>query len=357
MGPASDRNEQDLSTALSALREGDLNGAEAIARRLFENMPDDPAVHQLAAVIALQRGEIKQAVRSAAASLARRPDHVPTLVIAGRAARASQNLAGAAALFRRAGILAPNRADAAFLTCVTLLELGDPEAGTLLPRLLDQFPDDPEGWRLLGAALERAEQREAALVAFTRAAHAAPSVALHLRRGVLLESLGRTVDAIAPYRAAIEIAPDQPDVWLKLGLCLRRTGADDAAAALERAVTLAPDSSDAWFAVALVRQDERDFRSAAEGYDRALEIRPQFAEAAVNLGICHQEDGDMAAAKAAYQLALRLQPDTFGRIAQALAAAPIGEVWLDIAALRGSLTGRSSRPPRAVAPPIDTRFG
>ena len=47
----------------------------------------------------------------------------------------------------------------------------------------------------------------------------------------------------------------------------------------------------------------------------------------------------MAAAKTAYRLALRLQPDTFGRIAQALAAAPIGEVWLDIAALRGSLAG------------------
>ena len=110
-------------------------------------------------------------------------------------------------------------------------------------------------------------------------------------------------------------------------------------ATLERAIALAPSSSDAWFAMALVRQDKRDFGSAAEAYRRALEIRPQFAEAAVNLGICHQEDGDMAAAKTAYQLALRLQPDTFGRIAQALAAAPIGEVWLDIAALRGSLAG------------------
>jgi tetratricopeptide (TPR) repeat protein len=339
MGSGYDRSDPDLSTALSALREGDLDAAEAIARRLFENAPDDPAVHQLAAVIALQRGEIQRAERSAAASLARRPDHVPTLVIAGRAARAAEDLAGAAAFFRRAAILAPNRADAAFLACVTLLELGDPEAGTLLPRLLDQFPDDPEGWRLLGATLERADQSEAALLAFTRAAHTAPSVALHLRRGVLLESLGRTVDAIGAYRAAAEMGPDQPDAWLKLGLCLRRIGADDAASALERAITLAPDSSDAWFAVALVRQDKRDFGSAAEAYCRALEIRPKFAEAAVNLGICHQEDGDMAAAKMAYQLALGLQPDTFGRIAQALAAAPIGEVWLDIAALRGSLTG------------------
>ena len=38
-------------------------------------------------------------------------------------------------------------------------------------------------------------------------------------------------------------------------------------------------------------------------------------------------------------LALRLRPDTFGRVAQALAAAPTGEAWLDLAALRHSLAG------------------
>ena len=210
MGSEYDGSEPDLSTALSALREGDLDAAEAIARRLFGNAPDDPAVHQLAAVIALQRGEIQRAVRSATASLARRPDHVPTLVIAGRAARAAEDLAGAAAFFRRAAILAPDRADAAFLACVTLLELGDPEAGALLPRLLNQFPDDPEGWRLLGATLERADQSEAALLAFTRAAHTAPSVALHLRRGVLLESLGAPLTRLAPIAQLPKWRPINP---------------------------------------------------------------------------------------------------------------------------------------------------
>jgi hypothetical protein len=52
--------------ALSALREGDLVAAEAIVQRLLHSMPDDPAVHQLAAVVALQRGETEQAERSAA---------------------------------------------------------------------------------------------------------------------------------------------------------------------------------------------------------------------------------------------------------------------------------------------------
>jgi tetratricopeptide (TPR) repeat protein len=279
-------------------------------------------------------------VLSAAASLARHPDHVPTLVIAGRAARASDDVAGAAAFFRRAAALAPDRADAAFLTCVTLLELGDPEAGTLLPLLLDRFPDDGEGWRLLGAALQRADQPAAALVAFTRATYTMPSLALHLRRGMLLESLGRLAEAADAYRAAADHASDSGEAMLKLGMCLRRmSDTERAAVALERAVALAPDNNDAWFAAGLVRQDQREFGSAADAYRHALELQPDLAEAAVNLGICHQENGDMAAAKTAYRLALKLRPGTFGRVAQALAAAPMGEVWLDLAALRHSLAG------------------
>jgi len=338
MSSASDTNGPDLSTALLALREGDLDGAEAIARRLFADGPEEPAVYQLAAVIALQRGESLQALRLAAASLARRSDHVPTLIIAGRAARASNDLAAALAFFRRAMMLAPHRADAAFLTCVTLLERGDPEAQALLPWLLDQFANDPEGWGLLGAALQRAGQLEAALIVFTRAAHAEPSVALHLQRGALLESLGRLAEAVDAHRTAAALAPDSGVAMLKLGLCERRTGnAERAATAVSRAVALAPSNSDAWFALGLVEQDRHDFRAAADAYRRALEIRADFVEAAVNLGTSLQEIGDIAAAKAAYRLALRLRPDTFGRIAQALAAAPKGEIWLDIAALRNSL--------------------
>ncbi len=326
--------------ALSALGEGDLRTAERVARRLLNKKPNDPAVHQLAAVVALQQGETERAVRWAVASLARRPDHIATLLIAGRAASAAKNAAGAAAFFRRASALAPERADAAFLTCVALLEIGDPEARTLLTRLLDQFPDDAEGWSLLGAALQRADQPEAALVALTRAIRATPSPALHTRRGMLLESIGRVGEAAEAYRAAEDLGSGSGDAALKLGLCLRRTGdTEGASAALERAAALAPNSSEAWFALGLVRHDKRDLESAADAYHRALELRPDLAEAAVNLGICRQETGDLTAAKAAYQLALRVRPDTFGRIAQALAAAPTGEVWLDLAALRDSLVG------------------
>jgi tetratricopeptide (TPR) repeat protein len=328
----------ELSTALAAMRAGDLNAAGAIAERLLQNHPDDPSVHQLLAEVALRRGETAQASRSAAASLARRPDHVPTLLLAGRAARATENLAEAIGFLRRATMLAPDRADAAFLACATLLELGDPEAGALLTRLLESFPDESEGWCLLGEALQRAGKMEAALAAFTRAARAQPSAALSLRRGVVLESLGRLGEALDAYRRAMQMAPEDSEAWFKLGLCLRRLGeAESARTALEQAVSLNPASSEAWFALGLARQDQRDPTAAVDAYRRALDIQPALVEAIVNLGICYQEIGNLPEAKALYRRALEIRPESFGRIAQALSAAPVGEVWLDVAGLRRSL--------------------
>jgi tetratricopeptide (TPR) repeat protein len=328
----------ELGTALAALRGGDLNTAGAIAERLVQNHPDDPAVHQLLAEVALRRGQTTRAVRAAAESLARRPDHVPALLLAGRAARAAENLPEAAGFLRRAVALAPDRADAAFLACGTLLELGDPEAGGLLTRLLESFPDDADGWSLVGDVLQRAGKMEAALAAFTRAARANPSVALELRRGAALESLGRFGEALDAYRAAMQMAPQSGEAWLKLGLCLRRLGeAESARTALEQAVNLGPASSEAWFVLGVIRQDQREPAAAADAYRRALDIEPKLAEAAVNLGICCQEIGNLPEAKANYRRALEMRPDSFGRIAQALSAAPVGEVWLDIAALRRSL--------------------
>jgi tetratricopeptide (TPR) repeat protein len=328
----------ELSAALAAMRGGDLEAAGAIAQRLVQNHPDHPAVHQLLAEVALRRGETAQAIGSAEESLARRPDHVPTLLLAGRAARAAEKLAEAAGFFRRATVLAPDRADAAFLICATLLELGDPEAGALLTPLLKSFPDDSAGWSLLGDALQRAGKTEAALAAFTRAGRAKPSVVLSLRCGALLESLGRLGEALDAYRAAMQMAPESGEAWLRLGLCLRQLGeTQSAGTALEQAASLNPASREAWFALGLIRQDRREHAAAADAYRQALDLQPDFAEAAVNLGICHQEMGNLPEAKVLYRRALKIRPGSFGRIAQALSAAPVGEVWLDVAALRRSL--------------------
>ena len=102
-------------------------------------------------------------------------------------------------------------------------------------------------------------------------------------------------------------------------------------------MALDPASVRGWFLLGLCRQDRRAFADAAAAYRTALALRPALAEAAVNLGTALQEGGDLAGAKAAYARAVATRPDTFGRVAQAITAAPAGELWLDLDALRRRL--------------------
>jgi tetratricopeptide (TPR) repeat protein len=327
-----------MAQALALLNAGDAVAASELCQKLLAAAPRDPALLQLGAAIALRQGDAEAARRQAAAALAVRPDHAPTLLIAGHAARALNDPKEALAFFRRASTRDPARAEPAFMTCIVLLELGDGEARTMLDFCLETFPADAPGWRAIGVAMERAGQQEAALAAFTRAARAAPSCELDMRRGAILRALGRQAEALAAFRAARALAPQHFDAALQLGLALQSQGdVAGARAALEEAAALAPNDARGWFALGLLAQENRDWPAAIAAYRQALAADRNLAEAAVNLGVVLQETGDLAAARAAYGEALALRADTLGRIAQALTAAPRGELWLDLAALRSSL--------------------
>jgi tetratricopeptide (TPR) repeat protein len=324
--------------AIKLFQAGDMDAAADLCHSLLRSAPQEPALHQLAAAIALRSGDADSAARWAESALDLRPDHAATLMIAGHAARALADHTRALAFFQRAEVLAPSRAEAAFMTCATLLELGDGEARSMLDLCLQKFPEHSAGWRTIGLVLQKAGQNEAALAAFTRAARAAPSCELQMRRGALLRALGMVAEAADAFRAARSHEPDNFDATLQLALCLQHLG--DVAAArvgLEAAVAKNPTEGRGWFALGLIAQENRDWPAAIAAYQKALSVQPHLPEAAVNLGIALQEIGDLAAARASYRQALELRADTFGRVAQALTAAPTGELWLDLMALRASL--------------------
>jgi tetratricopeptide (TPR) repeat protein len=328
-----------LTDVLALLRAGDAAAAAAACAELLERDPREPALHQLAATIALQRGEVDEAAHWAGSAVALRPDHAPTLVLAGRVARGSGKPAHALELFDRAMQADPGRPEAAFLACVCRLEQGDARAQELLAFCLKTFPDDAPGWTAVGAALQELRQPEAALAALTRAARAEPSVERHLRRGAALTALGRAAEAAEAFAAGLALDPSRYEAALQWGLALRQSGnLAGARAALERAAALDPRAARGLFALGLTAQDQRDWPAAARAYRAALAGDPDLAEAAVNLGVVLQESGDLDAAKDAYRRALALRADAFGRIAQALTTAPRGELWLDHRALRQSLT-------------------
>src|ERR1700733_2279659 len=159
-----------FESALAELRAGRTESAAAVCGRILDSAPQDPAAHQLAATIALRRGRFEDAARWANSSLSLRPDHSPTLIVAARVARAAGNLAQARTWLERAARLAPDRPEPAFLTCMTLMELGSENAQSVLEDLLLRFPNFVDGWREIGEALRKVSQPETAVLAFARAA-------------------------------------------------------------------------------------------------------------------------------------------------------------------------------------------
>lgn len=332
------RRSEVISAVLTSLREGRVQQAETLARALIDNAPDDPAAHLLVATVAWQRGDHDETLRWARSCLALKAKHAPALVLAGRATRAAGDLDHALQYFREAVQCAPERADAAFMTCIVLLELGDPQANNALHDLLRRFPNDAEGWHEIGIVLHKAHKFEAALVAFTRAAEVSQNPRHEIARAASLRELGRLGEAVDGLRKARSRLPGNTEIALQLALCLHKLG-ELAAARAELEPVLAIDSANAnhWFAYGLICQDSHDPATAIAAYRRSLELSPELAEAHVNLGICLQQTGDIAAAKATFGRAMQLRPDTFGRIAQSLSAEPHGELWLDPERLRRSL--------------------
>jgi tetratricopeptide (TPR) repeat protein len=324
-----------FENALAELRAGKIERAQALCDRILGAAPQDPAAHQLAATIALRRTRLDDAARWAKSSLASRPDHLPTLILAAQIARAAKDFAQARLWLDRAVRLAPERPEPAFLACVTLVELGDRNVQAVLQDLSLRFPGFADGWRDVGEALRKAGHPEMAVLAFACAADSSADPMDIARLGAVLQALNRPQEAIVAFRRALEAAPDLAEARAPLGACLRQTGEPRLARTeLERALALRPNDGRAWFALGLVHEDLRDAPGAIRAYRRSVEAQPEIAEAHVNLGINLQNAGDLDAAMDSYRRAMRLRPDTFGRIAQALTSAKKGSLWLNSGRLR-----------------------
>ena len=338
MGIGRDIGLGSLAKALAELRSGRLDCADALAQALLRATPLNPALHQLACAIAFADGRYQDALASARRCLDIQPLHAPVMLMAGRAARAAGDMAEAAIWFRRAWQASPGKPEALFCLCVAQLACADPEAQTTLGQALKLFPGYCEGWNEIGVVLRKADQLDAAALAFARAANVSADASHSCNHGAVLLAQGRHRDAIAAFRKALAIAPDYVAALLPLAQSLRIIGEmAEARRLVERLAALQPGNGHAWFALGLVCDDGHDLASAIAAYRACIALQPQWPEAHVNLGMALQQAGELASAIQSYRAAVQVRPDTLARIAQALPSARKGQLWLNLGKLRQSL--------------------
>ncbi|MBV8315995.1 MAG: tetratricopeptide repeat protein [Planctomycetaceae bacterium] len=136
------------------------------------------------------------------------------------------------------------------------------------------------------------------------------AAAAHVGRGIALATAGRTEAAIAAFRAALRLRPDDACAHYNLGLALAAGGQTEAAIAEYRAaLRLRPDDAAAHVGLGIALATAGQTDAAIAEFRAALKLRPDDACAHYNLGTALAAAGRADAAVAAYRAALRLRPD------------------------------------------------
>jgi protein O-GlcNAc transferase len=175
-------------------------------------------------------------------------------------------------------------------------------------------PRNAKAHALLGLALQKAGQIEAAVASQRRALQLDPSLqGLHAVMAQALLVLGQHQAAADSYRRALIGQQDDADLHKGLSDALCGLGQFEAAqASARRAVALCPDNMRNHLSLAAAQHASSDYEGAADSFRHVLKHAPDNVEARADLGQTLVRLRQYEAGAACYRQVLELRPDHFG---------------------------------------------
>jgi len=193
---------------------------------------------------------------------------------------------------------------------VHLLRRDFPAALELYDTLLREVPDSPKLWNEHGIVLHQAGRTAEALASYRQAIEVDQKYALAWNNlGVVLAHTGDTEEGIEGFRRALQIRGTLAAARLNLALLLFHTRRFQLALeAFRQVLADTPDSALAWNGVGLVLVELKRFPDARNAFVRAVESDPNHAGAHYNLSFTLSNLGDYDGALRATKRALELDP-------------------------------------------------
>jgi protein O-GlcNAc transferase len=172
-------------------------------------------------------------------------------------------------------------------------------------QILAVIPDQPDTLDLMGVLACRRGNYEQG-IEFARQAIALNDgePCFHFNLADACRNLGRTSEAVASYRRAIELKPDFDHALNNLGVTFRARGEfDEAVACFRRVLEIRPGSVEAHNSLGNTLRDLGNPDEAAACYRRALHLDPSFAMAHSNLlcALAYQDGATLADLLAAHR--------------------------------------------------------
>jgi len=295
--------EYDVLVGEFAARDRDLETARAAFLRAAEKDPDSAYLQRRVALHSAQLGDTEMALAHAQRAVELDPSDIDARLLLARLRAGLGDVDGVlAALTDERGQPVSERAGLVLVNFLIEHERAQ-EAVALGRRLRESYPDDPQSYLLLLAALESAGQRAEMEATLLDAIRRFPDRAdLYVRLARLRRAAGDSAGEIAAYRMLLERQPEHYGTLMALGDALIRQS--EFSGALDIYLQLESDFPDepnikrrlAWLEWQIGRPEHSEQRLVAE-----LANHPDDASSAYMLGLVRMALGDEARAIEAFE--------------------------------------------------------
>ena len=303
--------QQIMDRAHDLLNRGESAAAAGLYRQIVEKNPDHLHALHFLGVAEAATGNIARARSLLDRSLQASPVNPDFVENYATVLHRAGDYDGVTALCRRFSNLEPTSLPLLHTSAASLLARGEHGAAIeKLKLLLARHPGHFPAHVMLGSALAKTKQYEAALQAYARAAKLNPLfAAIHLDQGTICLTLARAGDALAAYDRAAKAQPDLPEAWLGRCFALIQLGRpEEALAAADKALALKPDFTQACIGRGNALLDLDRLSDADGAYRRVLQMQPDHAAAWTGLGHVALKSGQHKQAQTAFDRALAADP-------------------------------------------------
>jgi protein O-GlcNAc transferase len=325
--------EVELAEALTALRAGDSQRAEAIYERLLAAGCSDCRLFSNLGAIALQRDQAEQAVRWLEQGLALEPGHARCLINYGMALHQLERGEEAIEAFRRSLASDPTVPEAWHNLSVALREWQPAEPSDSGAASGDGSSEQDQIQAAREEAIAASRQALALNPAYAAAAgnlarlladQGDPVAGERILRSLpeaqgggierfdlaeMLRLQGRIEEALGLYEEASALAPQNEELRLGVAVALLTCGqADQALMQLLPLMAERPENPRQLFIAGLALQEMGDGAQAISFYERALALDPQLFRVRTQLGVCFFEKGEFNLAIEQFRAGLAIAP-------------------------------------------------
>jgi len=267
-----------LQQVMHLYQQGKLQAAQHLAEQQLRSQPNDPALLEIGAVIALQLGNTERAI----------------------------------GLFRQQLSQQPGNAIAHSNICMALHSQGqDEEAFLHGKQAISLDPGLGDAWNNLGNIYKSGNKLEEALQHYEKAlALDGRDPRVHVNAGTVSQLLGDLKTAESRYRNAIGIYPEFASAWNNLAAALQRQERyEEADKAYRQALALQPDNPETLTNYGTFLQDRGDTDAARDCFKKTIRTHPEHVGAYISMGNLCDRLNDRDGTRKYYDKALLLDPN------------------------------------------------